>query len=74
MLSDKERKIANILSNFSLGRYNRMPTITELRKKTGLREEVIRRNLASLADKRAIYWDGSSTGSIKMDPGWRKLY
>lgn len=54
MYSEKERKIANILSNFSLGRYNRMPTITELRKKTGFPEDVIRLCLASFADQRAI--------------------
>jgi hypothetical protein len=45
--------------------------MTELRKKTGFQEDVIRHCLASLAEHMAFMWDGQIE-SIKLSKNWRK--
>lgn len=71
MLPDHERKVITILSNFSI-RMRRMPTINELKIKTGLSESDLWKALLGLAQRNAIYWEGT-VHSIKVDPGWRTL-
>jgi len=70
LIPDKERKLINILSNFSTT-HKRMPTFDELYKKTGLREGIHRNTLNRLAERYVLTWDGKDIQTVKLDPQWR---
>jgi predicted transcriptional regulator len=70
MLRDIERKVLRILWNFSLSHAGSMPYYSELRTKTGKRENEIKFILNKLKEQNFIDWDGNSTDSIKIIQGW----
>jgi predicted transcriptional regulator len=70
VLRDIERKVLRILWNFSLSHAGSMPYCSELRTKTGKRENEIKFILNKLKEQNFIEWDGQDTDTIKIIRGW----
>jgi DNA-binding FadR family transcriptional regulator len=71
VLSDIERKVLRIISNFSVGR-RRMPTVDELCAKTGRSRDGVMEVLAALAREEYIEWERSRPDSIKLLEAWER--
>jgi DNA-binding FadR family transcriptional regulator len=71
MLSDIERKVLRIISNFSVGR-RRMPTVDELCVKTGRSRDGVMEVMAALAREEYIEWERSRPDSIKLLEAWER--
>jgi len=65
MLSDIERKTLRILDNYSKTN-NRMPSLVDLKRKTGRRDKDLLSALRVLVDKHFIVWDGGSFETIRI--------
>lgn len=72
MLNDLERKLLRILSNFSTQR-RRMPTIEELKIKTGRNEHDIFAGLRGLVEQQYIFWpDNPRLDTIVILEAWER--
>lgn len=73
MLSDIERKVLRIISNFSTIR-GRVPTINELSIKTGRSYNGILNVLSTLNGKGYIKWDRKKPEDIEILQAWEMKY
>ncbi|MEW9702806.1 hypothetical protein [Paenibacillus sp. SI8] len=69
MLRDIERKVLRILWNYSI-QHRWMPTLKEIRIKTGKHENEIKFILNKLKKAGFIEWDGAFVETIKIIRGW----
>ncbi len=72
MLTDIERKLLRILYNFSY-QQRRMPTMTELERKTGKTSSEIEHGLGVLVQQEYILWpDRPYLDTITILEGWER--
>jgi SOS-response transcriptional repressor LexA len=71
MLSDIERKVLRIISNFSVGR-RRVPTVDELCVKTGRSRDGVMEVLTALAREEYIEWERSRPDNIELLEAWER--
>ncbi|MEF2968872.1 hypothetical protein V3851_24040 [Paenibacillus sp. M1] len=72
MLSDLERKLLRVLSNYNL-RTHRMPTKAELERMIGRRYADIEHGLSGLVEKEYIFWpDRPALETIVILEAWER--